>query len=126
MALDGRFNDSAARQFHLHTVADFVIGHGCRILPRAVEQPYSERRLLLGGSALTAAADETSDETSFCCTSMIMSPFVVDRNVPLIEPPWSPLARDFSRKTTRKEIKSQKTKRGRFKRGNEGDIFKEL
>jgi hypothetical protein len=26
MALNGRFNDSAARQFHLHTVADFVMG----------------------------------------------------------------------------------------------------
>jgi len=60
MALNGRFNDSAARQFHLHTVADFVIGHGCGILPRAVKQPYSERCLLLGGSALAAAADETS------------------------------------------------------------------
>ena len=64
MALNGRFNDSAARQFHLHTVADFVIGHGCGILPRAVKQPYSERCLLLGGSALAAEADETSFETS--------------------------------------------------------------
>lgn len=27
-ALSGLY-DSAARQFHLHTVADFVFGHGC-------------------------------------------------------------------------------------------------
>ena len=30
--LDGRFDDATARQFYLYMVADFVVGHGCRIL----------------------------------------------------------------------------------------------
>ena len=41
--LDGRFHDSAARQFHHQVVADFVFGHGCGNITRHAEKALQGR-----------------------------------------------------------------------------------